>query len=99
MTRIDGNHGTPLSGAVDRSEAGRANDRAQNQAKAAKADRVEVSPDAALLNSALQAANDVPAIRQDKVEAARKALDSGKLGADSAKLADALIEHLMDETK
>jgi flagellar biosynthesis anti-sigma factor FlgM len=99
MTRIDGNQGTPLPGPIDRTEAGRTNERAQNQARAAKADRVEVSPDAALLNTAMQAAHEAPAIRQDKVEAARKALESGTLGADSAKLADVLIEHMMDEKK
>jgi len=96
-SRIDG--GTPLPTQVDKAEAGRANERAQNQAKAAKADRVEVSQDATLMNAAVQAAHDAPAIRQDKVEAARKALDSGTLGADAAKLADVLIDQMMDEKK
>ena len=63
------------------------------------ADRVEVSSDAALMNSAAQVANDAPAIRADKVEAARKALANGSLGADAGKLAEALIDHMMDDKK
>jgi len=98
-SRIDGNQGTPLPTQVDKAEAARATERAQNQAKAAKADRVEVSQDASLMNSAVKAAHDAPAIRHDKVEAAKKALESGTLGADAAKLADVLIDHMMDEKK
>ena len=59
-SRIDGNQGAPLSTQVDRAEAAKSTERAQNQAKAAKADRVEVSSDAALMHSAVQAANDAP---------------------------------------
>jgi anti-sigma28 factor (negative regulator of flagellin synthesis) len=47
----------------------------------------------------MQAANDVPATRSDKVEAAKKALAAGTLGADAGKLADALIDHMMDDKK
>lgn len=99
MTRIDGNQGAPLSTQIDRAEAAKATERAQNQAKAAKADRVEVSSDAALMNSAVQAANDAPAVRADKVEAAKKALADGSLGADAGKLAEALIDHMLDDKK
>jgi len=98
-SRIDGNQGAPLSAQVDRAEAAKATERAQNQAKAAKADRVEVSSDAALMHSAVQAANDAPAVRADKVEAAKKALADGSLGADAGKLADALIDHMLDDKK
>ena len=98
-SRIDGNQGTPLPAQIDRAEAAKSTERAQNQAKAAKADRVEVSSDATLMNSAMQAANDVPAIRSDKVEAAKKALAAGTLGNDAGKLAEALIDHMMDDKK
>ena len=98
-SRIDGNQGAPISAQVDRADAAKATERAQNQAKTAKADRVEVSSDAALMNSAVQAANDVPAVRADKVEAAKKALADGSLGADAGKLADALIDHMLDDKK
>jgi flagellar biosynthesis anti-sigma factor FlgM len=98
-SRIDGNQGTPLPTHVERTEAGKGTERAQNQSKAAKTDRVEVSPDAALMNTAVQAATDVPAIRSDKVEAAKKALANGTLGADASKLAEALIDHMTDDKK
>ena len=94
-SRIDGNQGTPLSTHIDRAETAKGTDRAQNQAKAAKADRVEVSSDAALMSSAVQAATEAPAIRSDKVEAAKKALADGTLGADAGKLADALIDDIL----
>ena len=98
-SRIDGNQGTGIPTPVERTETAKSTDRAQNQAKAAKADRVEVSSDAALMNAAAQAASDAPAVRADKVEAAKKALADGSLGADAGKLAEALIDHMMDDTK
>ena len=98
-SRIDGNQGTPLPTHVDRTESTKTTDRTLNQAKAAQADRVEVSSDATLINSAVQAANETPAIRSDKVEAAKKALADGTLGADAGKLAEALIDHMMDDKK
>jgi flagellar biosynthesis anti-sigma factor FlgM len=98
-SRIDGNQGTPLPTHVDRAETGKTTERAQNQAKAAKADRVEVSSDATLMNTAVQAANDAPAVRSDKVEAAKKALANGTLGADAGQLAEALIDHMLDDKK
>ena len=52
-SRIDGNQGSGLPAQIERTEAGKATERAQNQARAAKADRVEVSSDAALMNSAV----------------------------------------------
>jgi flagellar biosynthesis anti-sigma factor FlgM len=60
-----------------------------------KTDRVEVSSDARLMTSALKAANEAPAVRQDVVERMRKLLESGELGKDSAKLADKLIDDLL----
>jgi flagellar biosynthesis anti-sigma factor FlgM len=98
-SRIDGNKGAPISTHVERTESGKAADRTQGKAKTAKSDRVELSSDAALLNSAVQGAEGAPAIRSDKVEAAKKALAEGTLGADAGKLADALIDHMMDDKK
>ena len=99
MTRIDGNQGAPLSTQVDRTEAARPNDRAQEKARAPQTDRVELSSDAALVNEAVQAARDAAAVRSDKVEAAKQALANGTLGADAEALADALIDHMSDGTK
>lgn len=98
-TRIDGNQGTPLPTQIDRTEAGRGGERTHKHAPAAKSDRVEVSKDAAFVNEAVQAANQTPAIRQDKVDAAKKALADGTLGADAGKLADALIDSMLDDKK
>jgi len=50
------------------------------------------------MNTAVQAANEA-AVRSDKVEAAKKALADGTLGADAGKLAEALIDHMLDEKK
>src|SRR5688572_29022403 len=100
-SRIDGNTGAPISAHVERTESGKAAERTEGQgtAKAAKADRVELSSDAALLNSAAQGAQEATPIRSDKVEAAKKALAEGTLGADAGKLADALIDHMLDDRK
>ncbi|MDP1569100.1 MAG: flagellar biosynthesis anti-sigma factor FlgM [Vicinamibacterales bacterium] len=62
---------------------------------ARQGDRVQLSPDAALAQSALQAAGETPAIRQDVVERARKALDAGQIGNDPERLADRLIDQML----
>ena len=102
-TRIDGNQGTPHPTQVDRSEAGRAGERTQKQTPHAKTeartDRVEVSKDAAFVHEVVKAADQAPAIRLDKVEQANKALADGTLGADAGTLADALIDHMLDDKK
>lgn len=99
-TRIDGNQGTPLPTQIDRLDTGKTPDRANKPASvAAKQDRVEVSKDATFVNNAVQAAHDTPAMREDKIAAAKKALADGSLGRDAGKLADALIDHMLDDTK
>jgi flagellar biosynthesis anti-sigma factor FlgM len=98
-SRFDGNQGTPLPVQVDRTEAARAGEHAQKPGAPVKADRVEVSRDAAFVNEAVQAANQAPAIRHDKVEQAKKALADGTLGADSAKLAEAIIDQMLGDNK
>jgi flagellar biosynthesis anti-sigma factor FlgM len=59
-------------------------------------DRVDVSPDAKLMTSALDAAQKTPAIRTELVEALRQKLNAGELGKDSGKLADRLIDDLLN---
>ena len=99
-TRIDGNQGTPLPTQIDRVDATKTADRANKPAvQTAKTDRVEVSQDAAFVNTAVQAAHETPAIRDHKVAAAKKALADGTLGQDAGKLADAVIDHMMDDKK
>jgi flagellar biosynthesis anti-sigma factor FlgM len=102
-TRIDGNQGTPIHPQVDRTDAGRSGERTQKQGAPGKpepkTDRVEVSEGAAFVNEVVHAANQVPEVRMDKIEQAKKALADGTLGADAGKLADALIDHMLDDKK
>jgi flagellar biosynthesis anti-sigma factor FlgM len=99
-TRIDGNQGTPLPTQIDRVDSGKTPDRANKPAVApARTDRVEVSQDATFVNEAVQAVHETPALREDKIAAAKKALADGTLGQDAGKLADALIDHMLDDTK
>jgi flagellar biosynthesis anti-sigma factor FlgM len=58
-------------------------------------DRVQFSADARLLGSAVRAAEQAPAIRQDVVERARARLEAGQIGADPARLADRIIDSLL----
>jgi flagellar biosynthesis anti-sigma factor FlgM len=98
--RIDGNQSTPLPTQLDRVEPSKTPDRANKAAMpSAKTDRVEVSQDVAFVNTAVQAVHETPAMREDKIAAAKKALADGTLGQDAGKLADALIDHMLDDTK
>lgn len=67
------------------------------QTAAAKADRVALSKDAQILADAMKAAGQSPDIRPDVVERMKKMLESGELGKDSHKLAESIIDHLMEE--
>lgn len=58
-------------------------------------DRVQFSDDARLLSTAVQAAEQAPAIRQDVVERAKAKLASGEIGADPGRLADRIIDSLL----
>jgi flagellar biosynthesis anti-sigma factor FlgM len=98
--KIDGNR---QAGATSDAEATRRLDQARKLERIAverqqtdKTDRVEVSKDAQLVTSALKAAQDAPAVRQDVVERARQALERGEIGNDSQKLADKLIDTLLN---
>lgn len=59
-------------------------------------DRVELSPDARLLVDAARAAEQAPAIREDLVQRMRQKLASGELGDDALKLADQIIDRLLE---
>jgi flagellar biosynthesis anti-sigma factor FlgM len=59
-------------------------------------DTIELSSDARLLHTALKAAFDAPASRADRVEEVRQKLASGELGKDSARLADRVIDSLLE---
>lgn len=59
-------------------------------------DRVEVSPDAQLMTTALSATQKTPAIRTELVERLRQKLNAGEVGRDSGTLADRLIDDLLN---
>lgn len=61
-----------------------------------ESDSVRLSSDAQLATAAAREASGAPAIRQDRVDAARKALDAGQIGSDPARLAERMISSLLD---
>ena len=99
--KIDGQN--PTSGTGAASGAGRtgavgADKRTGRSAPGAggQADRVEVSPEAQLLAEALKKAEASPAIRSDRVDEVKQKLQAGQVGSDADKLADTLIDDLLD---
>jgi flagellar biosynthesis anti-sigma factor FlgM len=62
-------------------------------APAGGVDEVTVSPEARLLQLATDQAASSPAIRSDVVERLRAMMADGKIGTDSAALADAIIDN------
>lgn len=60
-------------------------------------DKVRVSTTSQLAAAAASAAEQASDIRPDVVERARKLLNSGELGRDAGRLADALIDHTIDK--
>jgi flagellar biosynthesis anti-sigma factor FlgM len=83
---------TPQTGRVG---TGRAKD-AQAGSTAQVTDRVQVSGDAALAAAARRAADEAPNVRQDLVEKMRAKLSAGEIGNDAERLADRLIDHMLD---
>jgi flagellar biosynthesis anti-sigma factor FlgM len=60
-------------------------------------DRVEMSDDARLMQTALDAVKKAPDVRPEAVERARKLMESGELGNDAHKLADSIIDDLLKQ--
>ncbi len=60
-----------------------------------RGDRVEVSSDARLVETAVRAATSAPDVRPEVVERARVKLESGELGRDLFRLADKMIDSLV----
>jgi len=94
--KIDGLRADLLDAALDRvgSATTPVGTRATPGPASVAADRLELSDDAQLLQTALRAAERVPDIRPDVVERVRAALDRGEIGNDPGRIADALIAHL-----
>ena len=96
--KIEGNRPAHEAEALTRTDAQKGQKPAPNRA-AESGDRVEVSADAqkaqGLVADAVKAANALPDIRPEAVARGRAKLESGELGADAAKLADAIINDLL----
>jgi len=101
--KIDGNRPMTDTDATDAADAAR---RAANEKRVqtggvdrpagSSRDRVEVSEDAQLLTTALSAAEKAPAIRTELVERLKEKLNAGEIGQDSGRLADRLIDDILD---
>ena len=64
----------------------------ENSGEVGTPDRVELSSRARDIQRAREVAHDAPEIRADKVEAARRALQSGDLNLNGKDLADRLLQ-------
>ena len=62
-----------------------------NRNDVAASDRVELSPQARDIQRAREVAQGAPEVREDKVEAARRALQSGNLNLNGKDLADKIV--------
>ena len=97
--RIDKNR-TELEGVSTRRPEATESGQVQGTEKAGQAkggDKVELSSTAQLVATATQAANDAPEVRADVVARAKKLLESGELGADPERLANAIINRALDQ--
>ena len=94
--KINHNDTNGLTGATDpslRVAGTRGSGAGKPSTPAASGDQLTISPEARLLQVARDA--EPPAIRQDVVERARKALEAGQVGNDASSLANALIDDLL----
>jgi flagellar biosynthesis anti-sigma factor FlgM len=95
--KIEGNRPTQETESLTRADA-KGTKPAPNRAADA-GDRVDVSADAkkaqGLVADAVKAAQALPDIRAEAVARGRAKLESGELGADAGKLADAIIDDLI----
>jgi len=95
--KIEGNRPTHETESLTRADA-KGTKPAPNRAADA-GDRVDVSADAkkaqGLVADAVKAAQALPDIRAEAVARGRAKLESGALGADAGKLADAIIDDLI----
>jgi flagellar biosynthesis anti-sigma factor FlgM len=78
---------------VKRAEAERA-ERATNRGR--QSDAVQLSPEAQLTAKAVASATRPESVRSDMVEQAKKLLASGELGRDADRLADAMIDRILE---
>src|SRR5262249_28272434 len=70
----------------------KASEDVENSNEVAASDRVELSSQARDIQRAREVAQEAPEVREDKVEAARRALQSGNLNLNGQDLADKLLQ-------
>ena len=96
--KIEGNRPTHEAEVADTRRRAKGQKPAPNRAADA-GDRVEVSADAkkaqGLVADAVKAVQALPDVRAEAVARGRAKLESGELGADAGKLADAIIDDLL----
>lgn len=98
--KIDGQHQSTGTNRAQRGDTPAASGRtggAGTSKVASGTDRVETSPDLRLLATATNAILESPDVRPEAVEKGRRAVADGSAGADSGRLADALITHLLGQ--
>jgi flagellar biosynthesis anti-sigma factor FlgM len=96
--KIEGNSPNPQALAANRVDPVRSDrsgrsDRASQQGD----DSVALSADGQLISTTIRAAEGAPAIRHEQVARARQRLAAGEIGKDLDRLADRLIDHLLDK--
>lgn len=79
-----------------RTVADRAVTRTGERTATSGADKVDLSADAQLLAAALKATTETTAVRADVVEAMKQKLAAGEIGTDSARLADRILDDLLE---
>ncbi len=90
INRIDGVPGLPRPDNTGDSKGARA--RSSESAPAAGGDRVELSEEARQAAALRARADELPEVRDDRVEAVRKALRTGTYEVDPRQLARAILE-------
>src|SRR5690242_17713905 len=99
--KIEGNRQTQDTQATEQSQRTNADVAAKRSAtdktQTTSTDRVEMSADAQLMTSALNASQKTPAIRTELVERLREKFNAGEIGNDSGRLADRLIDDLLNK--
>jgi flagellar biosynthesis anti-sigma factor FlgM len=96
--KINPNDTNGLTGALDpavRPANTRGSEAGKPSTTLASGDQLSISPEARLLQVAQDA--EQPAIRQDLVERARKAMEAGKVGNDASSLANAIIDDWIEK--
>lgn len=97
--KIEGNPqptGVDHAARTDLARSDRSERSTTDRSGAAAGDRVEISPDLRLIESALRAAEASPEIRQDVVQRMRELLERGEIGADTRQLAERMIDDLLE---